>query len=535
MALALAFAREFWIRQRYILAPALAYLAALVVLVHAAPAGSLDPRVVGQLALPLICVIPSALAVFSYGDKADVLARESGYPRRAFTLPLPATALVGWPMALGAATLAGFWLVTGGLVLRAVGLPVPLLWPALFAAGLLAWTQAIMWLPLPLTVLRVLLIVPVLSGLVAAAILGAAYHVSPLLLAAGSAALVPPAYLLAIFGVARPRCGDIPIRRWPIFERAAADCVVQRLPFASAAAALMWLEWRGNLYLWPLFALTVFVPLVLLLFLVSKVGTPGVSLPGLASFPVMMALMTGGSLANCHSWKRNEPAIPAFLAARPVTSNALLAVKLRGTVYTTLGSWGLIGLALAVALPFSPAGALVADWLRALLVSQGTLRGTVWLVLLAIGLPAITWKMTADQLWIGLLGRYWMVVLACIGVPTLITALVLVAARASTHPSFRDGLLAAAPWFVGTALVLKLALGGLVAWGLLRRELIALRTVVWFAAGWIATAAGLIALAQWLISPDASPLVMGVLAVVLVMPLVRLGLAPLALDSNRHR
>src|SRR5437764_686484 len=109
---ALSFARDFWIRQRWVVAPALVYLAALVVLVRALPAGTLDPTIVALLTLPLLWVIPSALAAFSYGDKADVLARESGYPPRSFTLPLPTTALVGWPMALGALTLAGFWLLT---------------------------------------------------------------------------------------------------------------------------------------------------------------------------------------------------------------------------------------------------------------------------------------------------------------------------------------------------------------------------------------------------------------------------------------
>jgi len=43
-------------------------------------------------------------------------------------------------------------------------------------------------------------------------------------------------------------------------------------------------------------------------------------------------------------------------------------------------------------------------------------------------------------------------------------------------------------------------------------------------------------LACWLTPPElASPLVVGGAAGLLVLPLVRLGLAPLALDWNRHR
>ena len=106
-------------------------------------------------------------------------------------------------MALGAATVGGLWLVTSGLVLRRAGLPVPLLWPALFAAGVLAWTQALVWLPLPLVALRVFVIVPALSGLLAAAIVGAAYHIAPAILALASAALLPLAYAVAVAGVAQ--------------------------------------------------------------------------------------------------------------------------------------------------------------------------------------------------------------------------------------------------------------------------------------------------------------------------------------------
>src|SRR5438309_506622 len=108
-AVARSFAWEFWGRQRLVIVPVLLYLLALLALVNAVPAGALDPKVIAQLTLPLWFVVPYFMAIFSYGDHADILARESGYPRRAFTLPLRTTALVGWPMVLGAATVAGFW------------------------------------------------------------------------------------------------------------------------------------------------------------------------------------------------------------------------------------------------------------------------------------------------------------------------------------------------------------------------------------------------------------------------------------------
>src|SRR3954463_5254638 len=109
LAVARSFAWEFWGPNRRVLVPALAYLAALVVVVNAAPAGWLSRNVVGQLALPLGVVVPYLLAIFAYGEQGDMIARESCYPRRAFTLPVTSAALVAWPMALGGAAVAGFW------------------------------------------------------------------------------------------------------------------------------------------------------------------------------------------------------------------------------------------------------------------------------------------------------------------------------------------------------------------------------------------------------------------------------------------
>jgi hypothetical protein len=531
-----AFAWQFWARNRFVSGPALAYLAALVVVINVLPAGTLDPNVVGPLALPLIGMIAWLIGTFSYGDDADILARESGYPRRAFTLPLRTAALVGWPMALGATAVAVLWLVISGLVFRSGGLSVPIVWPALLAAGLLAMTQALIWLPFPLTILRILVIIPVLSALVAGALLGAAYQVSPVVLAAASASLVPLAYALAVFGVARARRGDIAMRSWPLLERSTSASVTERPPFASSAAALSWLEWRGNLFLLPMFALLTLLPLWLLVYFLSELGATAMLTPGLLAYPLVMAAIAGGSLGNCHSWRRNDPAIPVFLAARPVTSGALLAVKFRGAIFTTLVTCGLIALGLALLLPLSPAGLAVLRWIERLVESQGTPRGIAWLVLLAVGLPWLTWKTTVEQFWIGLAGRYWIIVLACIAIPTLISGLGLAAAFGHSYPDFADAMLAAAPWLTGAALVLKLALGALVAWSLVRRGWMGPRTATWCAAAWVSAAAGLIALALWIVPPEiGSPIVIGISAVVLGLPLVRLGLAPLALEWNRHR
>ena len=48
----------------------------------------------------------------------DVGNLSSGYPRRMFSLPVPARTLVIWPMLYGSATVALLWVATAYLVYR---------------------------------------------------------------------------------------------------------------------------------------------------------------------------------------------------------------------------------------------------------------------------------------------------------------------------------------------------------------------------------------------------------------------------------
>ena len=105
-----------------------------------------------------------------------------------------------------------------------------------------------------------------------------------------------------------------------------------------------------------------------------------------------------------------------------------------------------------------------------------------------------------------------------------------------THREAQTALVEVVPWLIGVGLALKLGAGVLVTRALLRRRLLAPRTVARLAAAWVAAAAALVGLSFWLMPAEVySPAVVAGAAVLLVLPLVRLGLAPLALDANRHR
>src|SRR5438552_6765236 len=100
--------------------------------------------------VPIMATFMYFLAVFSFGLAGDIAARQSIYPSRMFALPVTTGALAGWPMLYGAAAMAMLWLATRFLGVWPSRFDIPTVWPALLAASLLAWTQALTWMPYPL-------------------------------------------------------------------------------------------------------------------------------------------------------------------------------------------------------------------------------------------------------------------------------------------------------------------------------------------------------------------------------------------------
>src|SRR2546428_700211 len=209
---------------------------------------------------PLTATYFYLLAAFSFGLAGDLGARPSIYPARMFALPLRTAALVGWPMLYGTAAVAILWLGTALSARRAWGIKLPLIWPALLAAGFLAWTQALMWMPYGLPGLRAIVAVPWLAMLDAVALLAIHYKVSEPMMVAFLAPQLPLAYFTACSAVARARRGDVPDWRG-MFARPAGNARLTPRPdpFSSPPPAPAGVEWRagwaarGRRRWWPLF------------------------------------------------------------------------------------------------------------------------------------------------------------------------------------------------------------------------------------------------------------------------------------------
>ena len=97
------------------------------------------------------------------------------------------------------------------------------------------------------------------------------------------------------------------------------------------------------------------------------------------------------------------------------------------------------------------------------------------------------------------------------------------------HPEHHADLWVAVPWLLGEAAVWKLALAGWSLGGLRRRRSVDLPVLAWLLVGWLLTGAYMMALIHWLVPAELAPWYLVVPCLVLVLPLVRISVAPLAL------
>src|SRR5437764_1526609 len=207
---AAAIAWEFRRRHRWGVIILTGYLLVLTAirLLHWQPIHFDDTQLVLVVIVPLTATFLYLLAVFSFGLDGDLAARQSMYPARMFTMPLTSSALAGWPMLYGAVAMAMLWLAMRLLVVWPSDVDVPVIWPALLAASLLAWTQALTWMPYPLPGLPVVITVLWLVAIDTVVMLALKSKASETVMVAILAPHVPLAYLVARSAVGRAGCGD---------------------------------------------------------------------------------------------------------------------------------------------------------------------------------------------------------------------------------------------------------------------------------------------------------------------------------------
>lgn len=541
---ALAIAWEFRQRHRWGLIALAAYLLVLAAVKLLIPGPSLTfnmdsgERFGVVVMVPLTATFMYVLTVFSFGLSGDVTGRPSMYPTRLFTLPVTTAALVGWPMLYGSAAMVLLWLATRFLAVWPSGFDIPVIWPALAAVSLLAWTQALTWLPYGLPGLRVIVAVLWLATIDSIVLLALHYQASEPVMVAIVAPQIPLAYVAARFAVARARRGDVPDWHGKFVRSArSADAPAkQRRNFASPERAQAWFEWRRHGRSLPALVGLV-LPFALALLWLARDAPAFVFeiLLVVLLTPPLMAVFTATTVSRSNPRLGDSYGVPPFIATRPLTSAALIAAKFKAMLWSTGATWVLVLVAIPLALQWSGTWPIVAEKARQTVGFMGMPRAVVFVLLILAGFIAATWKQLVQILYIGLTGREWLIKGSVLLALTFLILLGPIAQWIIDTPGVQRALWNALPLILAGLVGLKMSAAAWIATRLDRSQLLSDRALVTGAACWCAAVLALYGVLVWFFStPFVARYVLGLIAI-LAVPLARLSAAPLALAWNRHR
>jgi hypothetical protein len=538
-----AIAWEFRERHRWGVRALAVYVAVLVAIKMALVVSGRTVTLESAWSFAVVVVVPLTttffyfLAMFSYGLAGDLAARQSMFPPRLFTLPVTTTALAGWPMLYGTIAMALLWAVTRAFAPFPTEFEVPAIWPGLLAASLLAWTQALTWMPYPLPGMRVIVTMSSLTALDAVVFTALEFKVSEAVMLGLLSPLIPLAYLAARVAVGRGRRGDVPDWRGvpARIARVAGLPARRRNPFQSAARGQAWFEWRRHGRSLPALV-ALLVPFELgFLFLIRE--TPALvfyTLAGVLVTPPFMAGFVAATVSRPNPTARDSHGVSPFLATRPLSTAALIAAPLRAAIWSTVAAWVLVLTALPLALYFSETSPLVMERLRQFRDTFGTPRASVLALLGLSFLIASTWKRLVHGLYIGLTGREWLIKgnvfltlsLLCAAGPVIYW----IGDRAVLRALWDNVV-----WILVVLVCLKMSAVAWIATRLCDSGLLSDRALLAGASCWSLVVFALYGLLVWLVDSALFPRYVLLLMAILATPLARLSAAPLALAWNRHR
>lgn len=222
-------------------------------------------------------------------------------------------------------------------------------------------------------------------------------------------------------------------------------------------------------------------------------------------------------------WSKSP--ISSFLATRPLSCADLVAAKFRAAVFTSILSCGMASVFLVVWLLFAKNRAALLQLCQGVSPVKISAIAVVGLV----GWWAFTWKSLAENFYIGLTGREWVVNVAGITFGGLFLILLGGGLWLYFYPELLPTVVALTPWLLGVALAAK---AGLAAWtlsALQRRRLLPAARLLQCLAAWCAIVAVSSGCAIWLLPRSWAAPWQLIAGCVFVVPLSRLAAAPLAL------
>jgi len=457
-------------------------------------------------------------AIFSFAASSEQIS----FPARTFTLPVRTGLLVNCPLFLGALAITILNLAWALLFLLPAGGHYPMGLFTIYWITALMTFQAIVWClaDSPKSLVAVLVLAMALFVRLALVLVEDS---DPMLAIVCLLVILPIAYLCAQLGIRQQRHGQ-----WQFLARAqmrmeqmTGSLLRRKRPFAAAAQAQLWMESRRNAVA-PLVSLAVGAALVWAGF--ARLGSQdSLGFIAIAFFNIFCIFLTlwafTSSLLLARDAASRSLALSSFIATRPVSSGELAFAKIKLAGLLTLAGWLVygVGILLWFMLCWQPDQSVTRQ--------DGGLIPTMGFVALALAwylfgaLPLWLAGRIESAAWAGLLllGGY--------------IALGNVLAFLDKH----FGLLVALPWVFAIAFAVKILLAVWAFRESCRRQLLSPRATAKYVLFWLLGTICFVAFASALCrgSIFSQPLV--TLTAALLLPLARVGLAPLALARARHR
>jgi hypothetical protein len=481
--------------------------------------------------------------VFGYTESTD--GRAFGrFPERLFILPVTTLRLVAIPMLAGMGAVELLYLLW---IEPLFGHGIADAWfVGVLLAALFVFYLWALWTLQRAGSLRLVVLGLLATGVFVIAILPsfpptpAPAWRSEAALAGFVALLAVAAFLVAWRHVADLRSGGGGRDRADSLWGAMADAIpARRTPFASAAAAQFWYEWRSSGIVLP--ALVGGVVLVILPMSWAArhdaAATFRLLMATLAT-PIVLAVPVGAAFSKPRFWS-DDLTIPSFVAVRPLSADDLVATKLRVAAASTALAWAVVLGFMAVWLPLWADLDAVRAVTMPLRAAHGTRPAAAGASVLVLGaLVVLTWRFLVNRLSVGLSGMRPLFVGSFVSV--IVIGFTGLALDASGLPEWVLDEPARAEliiWFMLAAVVAKFGVA-VFAWRHVASGYVRTYALVWLAATAILMGLGLVSWRMvrsiaWL---DGDRVVTAiVLLALLAVPLARVGLAPLTLAKNRHR
>jgi hypothetical protein len=494
----------------------------------------------GMLAFVLL------LTVFNHTESND--GRGVGrFPRRLFTLPVSSLRLVAVPVLAGIAGIELLYLLW--MQPYTLAAASGHLFTSVLCAAFIVFYLAVLWTfertgPVRLIVIGVIATAMFVIGLLPT------FAPSPpplwrseAFLSAMVGIVAASAFALAWRHVAGLRAGETRSpQQLESLARAMADLSPARQkPFATAAAAQFWFEWRRSGQVLPaLVAGVIIVLLAPMSWLWSGDGDDTLNLLiGALATPVILAIPVGAAFSRPTMWSEDFGVHP-FVAVRPLREDELVATKVKVAVVSVVSAWLLLLSFVVVWLSlWGNLDSLSRLALQIWAFHEGS-RAAVFAaaaVVAAAG-TVLTWRFMVVRLWTGLSGRRLLVRGSILSLGVAVIAYpVLDVGRFPGWLLDDPARLTPVVW-IGASLVIAKYWLAAYAWRGVSRRHIRAYLVLWLGATTALLTLGLLlwGMLRIYLPVDVDRLLsIIILMALLAVPLARIGLAPAALARNRHR